>query len=536
MKEEIKKLIKKALNDETELDEITIEIPKNNENGDYSSNIAMKICKRKSLSPIELANQIKDNINSSLIEKIVIAGPGFINFYLKKDYLLDNINKVIEENENYGRSNIGNNTKVNVEFVSVNPTGIIHLGHARGAAYGDSLSNILDFAGYNVTREYYINDAGNQMINMAKSIKERYKEILGLEFNLDENSYHGQEIIDVAQKIYNDKKDTYLNEDLNTFKKIGLEYFLNQIKEDLKEVDVNFDVWTSEQTLRDQGLVEKTIEKLTDLGYTYKLDNAIWLKTTIFGDEKDRVLVKTDGSYTYFLPDIAYHLDKLNRGFDELINVFGADHHGYVTRLKAAVKMLGKDSNKLDVPLVQMVRAMKDGKEYKLSKRTGQTITMSDLKNQVGKDALRYFFAARSIDTQMDFDIDLANKKTNENPVYYIQYAHARICSIINSYKEIKTEKNYKFSSITSDAAYNVLSKVYEFKNIVEKAAKNKEPHLITNYAYELANSFHSYYAKEKIITEDEILTKERIMLITAVKITIANALKLVGVSSPNKM
>ena len=536
IKQQLKALIKNSLDQDIDLDLIEIEIPAYKEHGDYSSNIALKLTKNLNKSPKDIAEIIKNNISYEIIDKIEIAGPGFINFYLKKDYLFENIKKVLNEKENYGKSNIGNNKKVNIEFVSVNPTGIIHLGHARGACYGDSLSNILSFVGYQVTREYYVNDAGNQIENMAKSIKERYKELCGLKPVMEEDYYYGNEIIDVAKIIYDEHKDTYLDESLETYKKIGLDHFIKQIKLDLKEAGIEFDVFTSEQEIRDKGLVEKSIAKLNELGYTYTLDDAIWLKTSKFNDEKDRVIVKKDGSYTYLLPDIAYHLNKLDRNFDYLIDVLGADHHGYVPRLKAAVTMLGKDPNKLEVPIVQMVRAIKDGKEYKLSKRTGKTITMRDLLNDVGIDAIRYFFIARSLDTQMDFDIDLATKKSNENPVYYIQYAHARICSILKNYQLEELNNNYIFDTILSDSAYNVLAKIYEFKETVEKSAIKKEPHMITNYAYELANLFHSYYSSEKIITDDEKYTKDRLYLINAVKITIANALKLVGVSSPESM
>ena len=536
MKEKLKELLKKALNDEIDINDINIEIPKDKNNGDFSSNVAMKLSKKLSKSPLEIANQIKENINSNDINKIEIAGPGFINFYLNKNYLFENVKNVLKEQENYGKSNYGNNEKVDIEYVSVNPTGIIHLGHARGACFGDSLSRIMKFAGYDVTREYYVNDAGNQMINMANSIKERYKELCGLTAEMKEDYYYGHEIIDVAKTIYEKEKDNKLNEDINYFKEIGLKYFLNQIKDDLNTVRVNFDIWSSEQELRNKGLVEKSIEKLKNLGYTYEMDDAVWLKTSIFNDEKDRVIIKADKSYTYFAPDIAYHLDKLSRGYDKLIDVLGADHHGYIARLKAAVTMLGGDSNKLDVPIVQMVRAIKDGSEYKMSKRTGKTITMIDLANEVGVDALRYFFVSRSLDTQMDFDIDLATSKNNENPVYYVQYAHARISSILNSYEKEININDCNFETITNESAYNVLNKIYEFKDVVIKAASKKEPHLITNYVYDLAGLFHSYYAKEKIITEDEQYTKERIMMIKAVKITIANALNLIGVSAPEKM
>lgn len=536
IKDNLKKLIAESLDNEISVEEIIIEVPADKNNGDFSSNVAMKSCKKLNKKPLEIAEIVKNNIKDELIEKIEIAGPGFINFFVNKNYLLENIKKVLGEKENYGKSNIGGSKTVDLEFVSVNPTGVMHLGHTRGACFGDSLGNILSFAGYDVTKEYYINDAGNQMINMAKSIKERYKEICGLPSQMEENFYYGNEIIEIAKKMYEDKQEGYLNADLEVFKKIGLNTFLNKIKEDLLTIGVKFDVWSSEQALRDNGKVERALKKLKDLGYTYEKEGATWLKTSDFGDEKDRVLIKTDNSYTYLVPDIAYHLDKIERGYDYLIDVLGADHHGYIPRLKAAVTMLGQDANKLSVSIVQMVRAIKDKKEYKISKRTGKSITMIDMANEVGVDALRYFFVSKSLDTQMDFDVDLATTKSTENPVYYIQYAHARICSILNSYKVEELTPDYKFETINDESAYNVLSKIYEFKETVEKSATKKEVHLITNYAYELANLFHSYYASEKIITDDEKKTKERIYLINAVKITIANALKLIGVTSPEKM
>lgn len=536
IKDNLKKLIAESLDNEISVEEIIIEVPADKNNGDFSSNVAMKSCKKLNKKPLEIAEIVKNNIKDELIEKIEIAGPGFINFFVNKNYLLENIKKVLGEKENYGKSNIGGSKTVDLEFVSVNPTGVMHLGHTRGACFGDSLGNILSFAGYDVTKEYYINDAGNQMINMAKSIKERYKEICGLPSQMEENFYYGNEIIEIAKKMYEDKQEGYLDADLEVFKKIGLNTFLNKIKEDLLTIGVKFDVWSSEQALRDNGKVERALKKLKDLGYTYEKEGATWLKTSDFGDEKDRVLIKTDNSYTYLVPDIAYHLDKIERGYDYLIDVLGADHHGYIPRLKAAVTMLGQDANKLSVSIVQMVRAIKDKKEYKISKRTGKSITMIDMANEVGVDALRYFFVSKSLDTQMDFDVDLATTKSTENPVYYIQYAHARICSILNSYKVEELTPDYKFETINDESAYNVLSKIYEFKETIEKSATKKEVHLITNYAYELANLFHSYYASEKIITDDEKKTKERIYLINAVKITIANALKLIGVKSPEKM
>ena len=530
-------LVSKELVPATELPAFNIEIPADKSHGDFAANTAMVCAKAFRLPPRKIAELIcgEINLDGTLFYKWEIAGPGFINFFLSKSWFANVVKEVLDEGDDYGKTDYGKGKRVLVEFVSANPTGPMHVGNARGGAIGDCLASVLQWAGYHAEREFYINDAGNQMINMALSIYERYKEICGLDFKMKENYYYGKEIIEVAQKMYDEKKDGYLTSDIKVFWKKGLEYFLGGIKKDLANIGVNFDVWTSEQELRDRNLVEEALSKLTSLGYTYEQDGAIFLKTTLFGDEKDRVLVKQDKSYTYFMPDIAYHLDKLNRGYDKLIDVFGADHHGYVSRLKASVTMLGQDADKLSVLLIQMVRAIKNGEEYKISKRTGNTITLNDLVEESGKDAIRYFFTSRSMDTQMDFDIDLAKKNSNENPVFYVNYAHARICSILRN-QDYALKEDYKFETIDSETAYNVLEKLNEFKKVVKKSALKKEPHLITNYVYELATVFHSYYSEEKIVTEDEKYTYERIMLIKAVKIIIANSLNLIGVAPAERM
>lgn len=533
MKDILKSAIKdslKKLNVDSNID-IIIDIPKDKTNGDYASNIAMQLTKLLRKSSHEIAEDIKRNINDINIEKIEIAGPGFLNFFVKKDYLLENINTVLELGSNYGKSTIGNHKKINLEYVSANPTGFLHVGHARGAAYGDSLANILRFAGYNVTREYYINDAGNQINNLERSIKVRYENLCGLDSSLPENGYHGNDIIEVAKSIYDEYKDKVPN---NVFRKKGIEFLLSKIKDDLKAFDVDFDVWYSETNLYENKEVDNVLNTLIEKGYTYERDNALWLKTTLFGDEKDRVLVKADKNNTYLLPDIAYHMNKYNRGYDELIDVLGADHHGYIARLKAAIKMMGEKPDKLSVKILQMVRLLQDGEEIKLSKRTGKTVTLADLIDEVGKNATRYFFAMRSLDSQMDFDMTLATKRSNENPVYYVSYAHARICSIIREYgQEIEP---CSYNTIESEYAYDLLNKVYQFQSIVEASALKKEPHLITHYLYDLASSFHTFYAHEKVLTDDLEYTKERINLIRSVAITIKNACNLIGVDAPNEM
>ena len=515
---------------------IVVEIPAKKENGDYSSNIALTLTKVLKKSPMIIAEEIKNNIkDNELIEEIKIAHPGFINFYLKKEFLLNQINTILEEDINYGKSKIGNNKKINIEFVSANPTGILHIGHGRGATYGDNLARIMIFTGYDVTKEYYINDAGNQMNNLGISIKERYKEICGLECNLPEDGYHGKEIITLAESIYSEYQDTKLDQDIEFFKQKGLEKLLDQIKKDLDRYRVNFNVFTSEQSLYDIYLVDDTINQLRNSDNCYISEDALWLKTSNYGDEKDRVLIKNDGNYTYLTPDIAYHLDKINRGFDELIDVLGADHHGYINRLKAALTMLGKDSNILNIKILQMVRLMKDGEELKLSKRTGKTVTLMELVDEIGVNATRYFFASHSLDTSMDFNIDLALKETNENPVYYIEYANARICSILKNYRK-KPEKIKKYTNIQSEEAYTILNKLTEFEDVVISASNKQEPHQVANYVYDLATLFHSFYTKEKIITDNELETNEKINLLLAIQIVIQNALNLLGIIPREEM
>ncbi len=512
-----------------------VEVPKNKENGDYSTNVAMELTKVLRKNPREIAEEIVANIDKgNIIDRIVIAGAGFINFYINNSYLLKGIDEIIKLDKDYGKSNIGNKKKINIEYVSANPTGILHVGTARGASYGDNLSRIMSFAGYDVTREYYINDGGNQIHNLGLSIKARYDNICGKELNMPEDGYHGEEIIEIAQGIYDEFGDSKLDAEISYFTNLGVSKLLQRIKDDLKNFRVEFDVWSSEMAIRNSGKIEECLASLEKNGNIYEAEGAKWLRTTKYGDDKDRVVVKHDGSYTYLVPDIAYHLDKIHRGFDSLIDVFGADHHGYVSRLKASIDALGYDSKILDVKLLQMVKLIRDGEEVKMSKRTGQTITINELVEEVGLNASRYFFAAKSLDTQMNFDITLATKKSTENPVYYIEYAYARICSILNNVKEKIEVNNYE--TIESEYALNLIKKAYEFKDVVEMSAEKQIPHILTNYVYELATLFHTYYSHEKIISDDIKYTSERINLINAVKITIGNALNLIGIVAREKM
>jgi len=528
LKEAIKKI---GINDI----EIKIEVPSQKQNGDYSTSVALELVKELKSNPKDIAKSIIDNIDKNeVIKNIEIAGPGFINFFINNDFYLNKINEIIKEENNYGRSKIGNNKKINIEYVSANPTGVLHVGTARGAAYGDSLSRILEFAGYIPTREYYINDAGNQIENLGSSIKVRYENMCGINSEIPEDGYHGKEIIEIAEKIYKEHKESKLNENIEYFKDYGIDTLIFRIKEDLKNFRVEFDIWTSEKDIRKSGKIEQCLKLLDDMGNIYEEDGAKWLRTSKYGDEKDRVIIKSDGSYTYIVPDIAYHLDKISRGYDKLVDVLGADHHGYVSRLKASIDALGYDKDKLTVKLLQMVKLIKDNEEIKMSKRTGKTITITELIDEVGINAARYFFSSKSLDTQMNFDITLATKKSNENPVYYIEYAHARICSIL---KNIKSQNIIeKYDTIHSEKAIELIKKVCEFKDIVEIAATKQIPHVITNYLYELATLFHTYYNNEKILSDDEIYTKERANLINTVKITIKNGLNLIGVEAVEEM
>lgn len=538
IKNDLKVLIKDALKKiEIDYDEIIVEIPKNKENGDFSSNIAMKLTKILKDNPTNIAKKIVDNIDKKdIVNEIKIVNPGFINFYLNNSYVFSGVSTVIIEDKDYGKNNYGKNEKINVEFVSANPTGILHLGTARGAAYGSNLANILSFSGYNVTKEYYINDAGNQINNLGISLKERYNGICGLEENMPEDGYYGQEIINLAKEIYDKYKDQKLKEDIEYFKKTAVDYLLDIIKTDLENFGVTFNVWTSEKAIRKKGRIEESLKILEEKGLLYDKEDAKWLKTTVYGDDKDRVLIKSDGSYTYLVPDIAYHLDKFDRGFDYLVDVFGADHHSYVSRLKAAIEALGYPKEKLEVRLLQMVRLLRDGKIVKMSKRTGGNITISELVEEVGIDAARYFFASRSLDGQMDFDITLALQKNSDNPLYYVNYAHARIATILDD----ASKKNIKISDeiniIDDEDSKDLILKVYEFKDVVLLSAMKKEPHLITNYVYELASMFHNYYAKHRILTDDIKLSSELLSLIKTVKITIKNALALICVNAVDKM
>ena len=523
---------------------VILENAKDAKHGDYSTNIAMQLTKRAKKNPRIIAEEIVKNFdtNKADVAKIEIAGPGFINFFLKKTVFTKSIKGIIDLGDDYGKSNSGKGLKYNVEYVSANPTGDLHLGHARGAALGDSLCRLLSKAGYDVTREYYVNDAGNQIHNLVVSAYARYLEALGNESKMPEDGYYGPDIILLGQMMAEKYKEQFvgkLDENYDLIRQISLDYELDKIKKDLNMFGVEFDLFTSEKSIYDKNLVKESIDLLQSKGYIYEKDGAIWFRSTDFGDDKDRVLKKSDGSYTYLTPDIANHIEKLNRGNDKLVDIWGADHHGYIARVKAAMQALGYEADKLEVDIIQMVRLIKDGEEFKMSKRTGKAVTIRDLVDEVGVDAVRYFFVMRSGETQMDFDLDLATKKSNENPVYYAQYAHARTCSILRQATEkgfsVDVKENYEF--INHEKEYEVIKLMGEFPNVVADAAAKRRPHLICNYVNDLATAFHSLYNAEKVINEeDNAKTNEKLALIQALEITIKNALNLIGVSAPERM
>ena len=531
----IKESIKNSLSDlNIEItEEIIIDIPKQKENGDYSSNICLKEASKNQLLPMEMAERLKLNIKNSNIAKIEVKHPGFLNFFVNKKYLLDNINKILELGSKYGSSNIGSNQKVNYEYVSANPTGILHTGNARGGAYGDNMARILSFSGYAVTREYYINDAGNQVNNLGLSLKTRYLSLCGIDSPMPEDGYFGEEIKDLAKKLYTNHSAELIETETTFFSDYAVKELISKIIADLKLYGVEFDVLTSEKSIYEKYPMEKLIEDLEKKGLTYCQEGATWFKSSELMDDKDHVLIKKDGNYTYLVPDIAYHQDKINRGFTKLVDILGTDHHGYVNRIKSGLMALGHNPEILDIKLLQLVRLIKDGQEAKMSKRTGIGISLRELVEEIGVNAARYYFASRSLDTQMEIDLDLAVKKSNENPVYYVSYAYARICSILSNFK-IEKKEDYSQLDLTKTA--DILEKIYYFPKIVEDAALKEMPHLITNYVYDLATSFHSLYNEYRFIDEDDNITQINMNLLQAIKVTMNNALKLIGVTPPEKM
>lgn len=517
-----------------QLNDVVIERSKDKLHGDYASNVALKNSRLFSKPPREVAQLIIDKLDMSGIDKVEIAGPGFINFFMKHDSLQAVVKKIINEVDNYGRGD-RKNKKINVEFVSANPTGTLHIGHARGAAIGDVICRLYEFAGYDVTREYYINDAGSQINNLALSLDARYREALGLPFELPKDGYHGDDVKNLAKKLVEEHGDSLLNKEdsLEFYKELGIKLMLAKIVEDLKYFGVTFDVFSSEKVIRSNNAVEKELEFLKS--YIYEEEGAKFLKTTQFLDDKDRVIVKTNGDYTYFLPDIVYHVNKMSRGFDQLIDVLGADHHGYINRMKSALMMHGYDKDALQVELIQMVRIMKGDEEVKISKRTGNALTLRELCEEVGVDATRYFFAMRSASMHLDFDLQLALEQSSNNPVYYAQYAHARLCSVLEQASDIELDLEAK--NLATQSELSLLKHLIDFSNVVEESAKERTPYKITNYIHRTAELIHAFYTECRVIDRDNLeITQSRLALCKAASIVLKNALTLVGVTAPTHM
>lgn len=541
----IKEEIKNSLIELNYFDEnvdIILETPNDKANGDYSSNVAMRYARVARKAPIMIAKEIVEALNTKgcFINKIEVANPGFINFYLDKSFLLEIISLINKKGSEYGALPVKKDEHINIEFVSANPTGTLHIGHARGAAAGDSMTRVLRKAGYKVTKEFYVNDAGNQIRKLALSLDARYKQLFNIDAPLPDDGYHGKEIIETAKEIRELVGDKYTKEDgIEYFRKYGVESLLKSLRKDLLDFRVEFDVWFSEKSLYDNNEVNAVVELLKENGHSYEEDGAVWLRTTDYEDEKDRVIIKSDKTLTYLTPDIAYHKNKLDRGYTKLIDILGGDHHGYINRLNAAIEMVGGKSDLLEVELLQMVKVLQDGKEVKMSKRSGKAITLHDLVEEVGADPIRYFFAARSLSSQMDLDLDLAIRQTNENPVYYVQYAHARINSIFEKAKSLGYDVESlptDFTTLEGSKVYDLVTLLVNYPNIIEYSANEREPHRLTNYVNSLASAFHSFYNAEQVVSTDQIKTKERLALLNATKIVIKDALSLIGVSAPNKM
>lgn len=527
-----------------EYPDVLLEVPPQKEFGDFATNIAMQSARIAHKSPRMIADILLKHLDAPWLEKAEVAGAGFINFFLKHDIIYDTLCHILEQGKQYGQAPLRAEDTVQVEYVSANPTGPLHVGHGRGAAYGSALVNLLRAAGYNVQSEYYINDAGNQMNNLAASVNARYLELFGKKAEIPENGYHGADIIDTARAIIEQDGDKYLQMDekdrLEIFKNRAYEEKLKALKRDLESFNVTFDKWFSERTLHPEA-IKKACETLKGNGNMYEKDGALWLKSTAYGDDKDRVVIRDNGVPTYLAADIAYHKNKYERQFKKIINIWGADHHGYVARVKAAMAALGLDPNQLEILLLQMVSLFRNGELVKMSKRTGQAITLNELIEEVGTDAARYFFIMRSLDTQLDFDLDLAKSHSNENPVYYIQYANARIFSI---YKQIAengdvfdmTWKNTKWDKLKEERELALIKKMAAYPEEIRKAAADRAPHRIAHFVYEMAGLFHAFYNNCHIIQSDKELEEARLALVTAVQITIANCLAVLGISAPETM
>lgn len=527
--------------------EVIIERPRRENQGDYATNVAMLLSRHWGMKPRDVAAKIVSHIDKGdYVDKVEIAGPGFINFFLSDAWMANLIKEILRKGNDYGKADVGKGKKAQVEFVSANPTGPLHIGHGRGAVVGDVTASVLSFAGWYVEREYYINDAGLQMKMLGKSVQSRYFEILGRpeEAPFPEDGYKGDYIYEIAQEIIDGEGDKFLHvpldESLEYFKDFAVKVILDGIKQDLEDFRVRFDVWFSEKSLYERGLIEEMVNFLKERGLAYEKDGAIWYRSTQFGDEKDRVLIRSTGEPTYFASDVAYHKDKFDRGFDLVIDVWGADHHGYVPRMKAAVQALGKSPDALQILLIQFVSLIKDEKMVPMSTRSGQFVTLREIMDEVGVDAMRYFFLMRKCDSHLDFDIDLAKSASTDNPVYYVQYASARIHSIFKEAAsrgiDLADPEKVNFSVLVAEEEKALVKCLARFPEEILKAANELAPHIIVYYVYDLAKAFHSFYNAHRVLGEERPLTDARLLLVRAVQIVLLNVLQLLKINAPEAM
>ena len=545
----IKKAFEKAQQDNlvpaAEIGDIAVERPQNPEHGDYASSLPLKLAKPLKKNPIEIATVLAKYLKKDgIFEDVVVANPGFLNFVLSRKWLQDQVDQMLSDPESYGVTNTGKGKRIQVEYISANPTGRLHVAHARGAVIGSTLANVLKSAGFEVEQEYYLNDSGAQIDKFNRSLVARYMQSLGNDVELPEDSYPGEDVIAVAEKIRDSSGDNYDTDDpgaLSDLGKAGIQLMIEGIKEDIESLRIDFDNWFSEKSLFENGQFEKCIGLLKEMGYVGDRDGATWLLNSNLGEEKDNVLIRSNGTPTYFSTDIAYHYDKfIQRKFDTVIDVWGADHQGQVPRLKSAMKMLGSDPDNLEMILVQMVRFKKGETIEKLSKREGNIVPLIELVSEIGADACRFMFLSRSHETQLDFDLDLAKKQSSENPVYYIQYGHARICSILDLAVEKKiTYSNGSVYMLSHESEIQLINKILELPSVIDAIADTYEVHHLPYYSLELATAFHNFYQNCRVISENEEdlgLSKARLKLCEATKLALVNCLELMGMSKPEKM
>ncbi|MEN6440492.1 MAG: arginine--tRNA ligase [Syntrophobacter sp.] len=527
---------------------IELEIPQFAQHGDYATNVAFGLTKLLKRSPKEIASRIIANLKDpdQILQKVEVAGPGFINFFMEPKALIGVIGAILDHPDSYGRQDLGGGKKIQVEFVSANPTGPLHIGHGRGAAIGDVLANILHATGYDVQREYYINDAGNQMETLGRSLYYRYRQELGEDIEFPDKHYRGEYMRDLARDFIKENGTGFrglpIEQALPNFTAYAANHILDGIKEDLDIFGVHFENWFSEQELHNRGAIGEALAFLRERGFIFEEEGAVWFKSTAFGDEKDRVVIRANGASTYFAADIAYHWNKFQRGFETIVDVWGADHHGYIERMRAGVQAMGRDKDSLRVILVQLVNLLRGGQPVAMSTRGGEFVTLREVIDEVGKDATRFLFLTRRTDTPLDFDLEVAKAQSNDNPVFYVQYAHARLCSVFDVARERGMEFDWKaIKAETLDLLrvpreFELLKLLGEYPEVLANCSKTLEPHYIPYYLHELVSLFHSYYHDNRILGDDPELTRARLCLAAAIREVIRNALELLGVAAPEKM